>query len=69
MKDVTGVNFQDNQWGFGQVIALFLWAPLLIQSLYYGLRELSLPNTLSNAAICLVFILTHGTFDRALPEE
>jgi hypothetical protein len=35
MKKVTGSDFQDNQWGFGQVMALFLWAPLLVQSLYY----------------------------------
>ena len=29
MKEVMGVEFQDNQWGFGQVIALFLWVPLI----------------------------------------
>ncbi|KAJ6495002.1 hypothetical protein DFH09DRAFT_1205701 [Mycena vulgaris] len=34
MKAVTGAEFQDNQWGFGQVIALFLWVPLCLQSLY-----------------------------------
>jgi hypothetical protein len=35
MKAVTGTDFVDNQWGFGQVIAIFLWIPLLIQTLYY----------------------------------
>jgi hypothetical protein len=35
MKAVTGTDFVDNQWGFGQVIAIFLWVPLLIQVLYY----------------------------------
>jgi hypothetical protein len=35
MKAVTGSNFVDNQWGFGQVIAIFLWIPLVIQAIYY----------------------------------
>ncbi|KAF3925241.1 hypothetical protein ABW20_dc0105034 [Dactylellina cionopaga] len=35
MKAITGADFQDNQWGFGQVIALCLWAPLLFQFLFY----------------------------------
>lgn len=35
MHEVTGADFADNQWGFGQVIALLLWAPLLVQILYY----------------------------------
>ncbi|KDR77333.1 hypothetical protein GALMADRAFT_442853 [Galerina marginata CBS 339.88] len=36
MRAVTGPEFQDNQWGFGQVIALFLWAPLGIQIIYHA---------------------------------
>ena len=39
MKEITGSDFQDNQWGFGQVIALFLWMPLCIQMVYYTGRE------------------------------
>lgn len=35
MHEVTGADFADNQWGFGQVIALLLWAPLIFQILYY----------------------------------
>ncbi|TFK64483.1 hypothetical protein BDN72DRAFT_263454 [Pluteus cervinus] len=35
MKALTGPEFQDNQWGFGQVISLFLWIPLLVQGLWY----------------------------------
>src|SRR5260221_10719322 len=38
MKEITGPDFQDNQWGFGQVIALGLWVPLCIQILYYAAR-------------------------------
>ena len=38
MKTITGADFQDNQWGFGQVIALFLWVPLCSQIAYYILR-------------------------------
>ena len=38
MKTITGADFQDNQWGFGQVIALFLWVPLCSQFAYYILR-------------------------------
>lgn len=41
MKGITGTDFQDNQWGFGQVIAIFLWMPLCIQFAYYILREFS----------------------------
>jgi hypothetical protein len=39
MKEITGAAFQDNQWGFGQVIALFLWMPLCIQLVYYAARK------------------------------
>lgn len=35
MSKASGSQFQDNQWGFGQVVSLFLWAPLLLQFLYY----------------------------------
>ncbi|KAI9769492.1 MAG: hypothetical protein M1840_003969 [Geoglossum simile] len=38
MKAVTGVEFLDDQWGFGQVMAVFLWAPLLVQAVYYGIE-------------------------------
>ncbi|KAF9530935.1 hypothetical protein CPB83DRAFT_849898 [Crepidotus variabilis] len=38
MKVVAGADFQDNQWGFGQVIALFLWMPLCTQLFYYLTR-------------------------------
>ncbi|KAI9778135.1 MAG: hypothetical protein M1839_008344 [Geoglossum umbratile] len=30
MGRVAGARFQDNTWGFGQVIALFVWVPLLL---------------------------------------
>jgi hypothetical protein len=33
MKRILGAEFQDDQWGFGQVLALCLWVPLLLQSL------------------------------------
>lgn len=36
MKRATGDGFEDNHWGFGQVIAIFLWVPFvgeLVQSL------------------------------------
>lgn len=46
MRAVTGPEFEDNQWGFGQVIALFLWLPLCIQAIYYAIRELSLSRFL-----------------------
>ncbi|KDR76924.1 hypothetical protein GALMADRAFT_138962 [Galerina marginata CBS 339.88] len=36
MRIVSGQEFQDDQWGFGQVIALFLWVPLCMQMVYYG---------------------------------
>jgi multisubunit Na+/H+ antiporter MnhE subunit len=36
MKSVTGTNFQDNKWGFGQVMAVLMWAPLLLQAMHYS---------------------------------
>jgi hypothetical protein len=36
MGSVTGKEFQDNVWGFGQVMAVLLWAPLLFQGMYYA---------------------------------
>ena len=35
MKSVTGREFEDNYWGIGQVIAISLWVPLMIQILWY----------------------------------
>jgi hypothetical protein len=32
MKSISGDDFEDNEWGFGQVIAIFLWVPLLLQA-------------------------------------
>ncbi|KAK5654662.1 hypothetical protein OQA88_6985 [Cercophora sp. LCS_1] len=29
MRAILGDRFQDNEWGFGQVVALCLWAPLI----------------------------------------
>lgn len=39
MRTVTREAFQDDQWGFGQVIALFLWAPFIIQLLFGGFSK------------------------------
>jgi len=39
MKEITGPDLQDNQWGFGQVIALFLWVPLCTQIVYDTARK------------------------------
>jgi hypothetical protein len=39
MKEITGAAFQDNQWGFGQFIALFLWMPLCIPLACYASRK------------------------------
>ena len=36
MRAVTGNSFVDDEWGFGQVVAIFLWAPVLFQSLLVG---------------------------------
>ena len=38
MRSVTREKFQDDEWGFGQVIALCLWVPFIIQLLFYGLK-------------------------------
>jgi len=33
MSSIEGSDFEDNVWGFGQVIAVLLWVPLVFQSL------------------------------------
>jgi hypothetical protein len=32
MKAATGSSFADDQWGFGQVVAIFLWLPVLVEA-------------------------------------
>ncbi|KAF7979988.1 hypothetical protein HWV62_40072 [Athelia sp. TMB] len=39
MQAITGADFGDNQWGFGQVVSLFLWVPICVQAGYYVIRE------------------------------
>jgi hypothetical protein len=35
MKAITGAEFQDNAWGFAQVVAIFLWIPLILLSFHW----------------------------------
>lgn len=35
IKALAGSSFEDNAWGFGQVLSLFLWVPLFIQAIGY----------------------------------
>ncbi|KZP20587.1 hypothetical protein FIBSPDRAFT_1044839 [Athelia psychrophila] len=37
MQHIAGPDFADNQWGFGQVVSLFLWVPVCAQAIYYCL--------------------------------
>jgi hypothetical protein len=39
LKSLSGDAFHDNKWGFGQVVALCLWFPLLFQGFYYLIIE------------------------------
>jgi hypothetical protein len=41
MRSVLGSDFEDDQWGFGQVVALCLWVPLGLQSIYVILGKCS----------------------------
>jgi uncharacterized membrane protein len=34
LRSVAGMQFEDDAWGFGQVAALFIWAPIPVESLY-----------------------------------
>ncbi|KZP20591.1 hypothetical protein FIBSPDRAFT_826925 [Athelia psychrophila] len=34
MQHIAGPDFADNQWGFGQVVSLFLWVPVCTQAIY-----------------------------------
>ena len=38
MRSITREKFQDDEWGFGQVIALCLWVPFIIQLLFKGFQ-------------------------------
>jgi hypothetical protein len=52
LRNVVGQNFQDDLWGFGQVAALFIWAPVPVEisyhihgeSLLFNLRRPLLPD-------------------------
>jgi len=35
MKAIIGAVSQDNQWSFGQIVAVFLWVPLCFQILFH----------------------------------
>jgi len=35
LKETSMGNFQDDYWGLGQIIAVFLWVPLCLQIIYY----------------------------------
>jgi hypothetical protein len=35
MQKVTGKVFQDNEWGFGQILALLMWAPVFVELIYF----------------------------------
>jgi hypothetical protein len=39
MKSLSGAGFLDNEWGFGQVVSLCLWFPLVFQGFYYFVLE------------------------------
>lgn len=41
MQDITGSNFADNEWGFGQVVSLFLWVPACAEAIYILCRKFS----------------------------
>ncbi|KAF2671883.1 hypothetical protein BT63DRAFT_452387 [Microthyrium microscopicum] len=34
LRELVGMDFMDNQWGFGQVVAVFLWVPFLVQAFW-----------------------------------
>jgi len=33
-KAIAGPDFQDDEWGFGQIVAVFLWIPLCLKIVY-----------------------------------
>lgn len=39
MRWVTGKEYVDDEWGFGQILAVCLWVPLVVQMGYYVGRE------------------------------
>ncbi len=40
IKTLAGPEFEDNKWGFGQVVALFIWIPSSVNVVYWFLRLL-----------------------------
>jgi len=41
MQNVTGNKFQDNQWGIGQIVASFSWAPFCVLIAYCEYQSLA----------------------------
>lgn len=55
MRAIAGPRYQENEWGFGQIIALFVWVPVLLKlaeifSVSFAFRGIRL--TCSNYASC-----------------
>ncbi|KAK0732215.1 hypothetical protein B0H67DRAFT_95651 [Lasiosphaeris hirsuta] len=48
MRDILGDKFQDNEWGFGQVVAICLWAPLAPHFLGLALALLESPHVMTH---------------------
>jgi hypothetical protein len=38
LRFIVGAEYQDDEWGFGQVIAVFLWIPLCFKIMYFAMR-------------------------------
>ncbi|KAK3354006.1 hypothetical protein B0T25DRAFT_224006 [Lasiosphaeria hispida] len=47
MRAILGDQFQDNEWGFGQVVAICLWAPLMPHFLGLALALLGSPHVIT----------------------
>lgn len=45
MAKYLGLDFLDDNWGFGQIIALLIWMPVVVEYLYqyYSKKPLQVP--------------------------
>ena len=42
LQDLSGQDYSENKWGFGQVVALIVWVPLFLEVVYEGFGKLYL---------------------------
>ena len=58
-KDI-GVSFDDNEWGYGQILVLFVWVPVFVEYIYLMAIRKELVDTVEDDLNKLLIPRQHG---------